>query len=63
MNKLKEVEKPKKQKKSKSYALKAVNTHLQTLIEADLIDVKDGKIVVDIMKKATGKFIKEEYGI
>lgn len=52
-----------KQKKSTSYALKALRTHVETLNEDHLMSDADAELIEGIVKKAAEQFIKREYGI
>ena len=53
----------KQQKKSTSYALKAVKTHFETLVADNLISKEDKATLDGIVTKAAETFIKREYGI
>ena len=53
----------KQQKKSTSYALKAVRTHFETLENDKLISKEEKEQLEVIVKKAAETFIKREYGI
>lgn len=53
----------KQQKKSTSYALKAVKTHFETLVADNLISKEEKNTLDGIVKKAAETFIKREYGI
>jgi hypothetical protein len=53
----------KKQKKSTSYALKAIRSHIDTLNDDKLITKEDSETILEIVKKAAEKFVKREYGI
>lgn len=55
---------PKKaQKKSVSYALKAIDGHVETLKEGKLLNSGDERTILEITKKAKEKYIKEQYGL
>lgn len=53
----------KKQKKSSSYAVKAINNHMETLLEAGLVEIDDIETLAKIITRIKTKFLKEEYGI
>ena len=53
----------KKQKKSTSYALKALNAHVETLVEDKLWTKQEGEEIKGKVKEAAEKFIKREYGL
>lgn len=55
--------KKKPQKKSESYALKAMTTHLQTLVEAKLITTEERGEINIILNKAITKHVKKQYGL
>lgn len=57
------VKEKKKQKKSTSYALKAIKSHIETLGEDELLEKQERETMNNIVKKAAEKFIKREYGI
>lgn len=54
---------PRKQKKSVSYAFKAVHTHITTLKDAERLTEDEAKKISEILQGATEKFVKEQYGI
>lgn len=61
-NKMEEKAK-RKQGISKSYTLKAIKGNIEKLRETELISKEEETIMRKIAKKATEKYIKQEYGI
>lgn len=49
--------------KSVSYALKAINNHVETLTKSGLLSEESAEIMYDKVHEAASKFIKTEYGI
>lgn len=56
-------EQKKKQKKSPSYALKAVGQHTKTLVENELLTKEEAQTFTKILENAVKKLIKQEYGV
>lgn len=52
----------KKQKVSKSYALKALMSHVVTLVREGLMSQEDGEAIQDMWKKAAEKYTMELMG-
>lgn len=55
--------KKKTQKKSVGYAVKALDVHVETIIENELIEKDDLIKLKEILKKVKETYIKKEYGI
>ena len=51
------------QKKSTSYALKAVKTHVETIAEDNLLTKEEAEKIGEILRGAAEKFIRREYGL
>lgn len=52
-----------KSKKSVSYALKAIRTHVKTLKDGGVLDDNQEKTIMEYVQGATKKFIAQEYGL
>ena len=50
-------------RKSTSYSLKAMKTHLKTIIEDNLTEREDREKFLEILNKWTEKFIKRDFGL
>ncbi len=57
--------KGKRQKKSVSYALKAIKVHIKTVYdeEDEMLSEEDYNKLKEIMNRTTAKYIKKAYGI
>ncbi len=57
------VKEKRRQKKSVSYALKAIKKHTETLEEGGVLDGEQVKTINEYVEGAAKQYIKEQYGI
>lgn len=51
----------KQQKASVSYSLKAINSHVKVITDAELLSKEEAQVIIDLKNKAVNNYILKEF--